>query len=65
MPTAKEPIKLIKFGWYLSNKGNGPMKFSGLLVCSVLGAAFLVHAEEAQVLTFRRRIQIRKELDRD
>lgn len=65
MPSILEPIKLIKLSWELANKGKGPAKLTGLLVLNTLGAVILVRAEEIQVLTFKRRVQIRRELDDD
>lgn len=65
MPTFAQPLQLIKLSWHMAKQGNAPATFIGVLVCNAVGAVILVHAEEAQVLTFRRRMQIRRELPDD
>ncbi|XP_034233411.1 uncharacterized protein LOC117640705 [Thrips palmi] len=65
MPTLMQPIELMKMSNFLAQQGKGPAIFTGLLVCNTLGAVLLVSAEESQILTFRRRIQMRRVLDQE
>ena len=44
----------------MARSGKGPALFAGLLVLNVLGGMLIVYAEGIQMITFQKRVEIRR-----